>query len=82
MIGKVVISVLSIIGVNSVLKDNKNPKSKEEIKENLRKTSSTVSKYAQAIYEVANENLQNTKDKSSNSEDETEKYFKNIRKDD
>lgn len=82
MIGKVVISVLSIIGVNSVLKDNKNPKSKEEIKENLRKTSSTVSKYAQAIYEVANENLQNTKDKSSNAEDETEKYFKNIRKDD
>lgn len=82
MIGKVVISVLSIIGVNSVLKDNKNPKSKEEIKENLRKTSSTVSKYAQAIYEVANENLQNTKDKSSNTEDETEKYFKNIRKDD
>lgn len=81
MIIRAAIGVLSVLGVNSILKDNKDPKSKEEIKENIRKTSNTVSKYAQAIYEVASENLgNNTKDKSSN--EGSEDYFKNIRKDD
>ena len=81
MLGKLVLGVFSVIGANQVLKDKKNPKTKEEIKEDIRNSANTISKYTSALVEIAQETLKNINTQDKSHEVEINNYFKNIRKD-
>lgn len=81
MLIEMAIGAIAALSANKFLKENKNPKTKEEIKDDIRKGTDTISKYASAIYEVANEKINNIQHENKESEKEEIDYFKNIRKD-
>ena len=81
MLGKLVIGMFSIISINQMMKDKKNPRTKEEIKEDARNTANTIKKYTTALVEVAQETLENINTQDKSHEIEIDNYFKNIKKD-
>ena len=79
---RVIAGIIGGLAVSTVFKDEKNnPKSKEEIKENIRKKTAIVYKYTSAVCEIAGEKL-NELQEDIKEDIKKNDYFKNINRKD